>query len=252
VSQAVATSREWSNSREKRIFDFLTASLALIVLSPLMLLIAALVRLTSKGPVLFRQTRMGKNGQTFQILKFRSMHSKPGPAVTKEGDSRLTTFGDFLRTGKLDELPQLINVVKGDMSLVGPRPKLPHHQIYTLGVLPGVTGAASLAFRDEEKLLRHIPAHALDGCQINFLMPLKRQLDDEYSAKATLLSDVAMLFRTAWRSKDSPNPKGMDGLHVSLVSLSQAVGRPVAPTQTEKQFIREITVTPPAHHTADA
>jgi lipopolysaccharide/colanic/teichoic acid biosynthesis glycosyltransferase len=220
------------------LFDVLIALLTLIIFSPLMVLVAALVRLTSKGPILFRQTRMGRNGHTFQIYKFRSMSiSEPGPAVTKAGDSRLTTIGDFLRRAKLDELPQLVNVLKGDMSLVGPRPKLPHHQIYTLRVRPGVTGAASLAFRNEERLLHHIPEHALDGCQINFLMPLKRALDDEYMAKASFLSDLTLLFRTVWGMANSVRPEQMDDLQVSLMSLSQALGQPVAPTQTATQQI---------------
>lgn len=208
-------------------FDCLIASLALILLSPFLLLVAALVKLSSRGPVLFRQTRMGKNGRTFQVLKFRSMRwSEQGPAVTKAGDSRLTTIGKFLRRVKLDELPQLINVVRGDMSLVGPRPKLPHHQIYTLRVRPGVTGAASLAFCNEEHLLQNIPESALDGCQINFLMPIKRALDDEYTAKATFFSDLTLLFRTASGLQHAPRPGDMDTLRASLVSLSQALGRP--------------------------
>jgi lipopolysaccharide/colanic/teichoic acid biosynthesis glycosyltransferase len=152
--------------------------------------------------------------------------SEQGPAVTKAGDSRLTTIGKFLRRVKLDELPQLINVVRGDMSLVGPRPKLPHHQIYTLGVRPGVTGAASLAFCNEEHLLQNIPEYALDDCQINFLMPLKRVLDDEYTAKATFLSDLTLLFKTAWGLHHAPRPADMDALRASLLSLSQALGRP--------------------------
>jgi lipopolysaccharide/colanic/teichoic acid biosynthesis glycosyltransferase len=208
-------------------FDFLIASLALILLSPFFLLVAALVKLSSRGPVLFRQTRMGKHGRTFQVLKFRSMRSsEQGPAVTKAGDSRLTTIGKFLRRVKLDEFPQLINVVRGDMSLVGPRPKLPHHQIYTLRVRPGVTGAASLAFCNEEHLLQNIPEHALDDCQINFLMPLKRALDDEYTAKATFLSDLTLLFKTAWGLHHAPRPADMDTLRASLASLSQTVGGP--------------------------
>ncbi len=244
---------KWSHSPEKRIFDVSTALLALIILSPFMLLIAALVRLTSKGPILFRQTRTGKAGQPFQILKFRSMHvTGAGPAVTKAGDSRLTAFGDFLRKSKLDELPQLINVVRGDMSLVGPRPKLPHHQIYTLDVRPGVTGAASLAFRNEEELLHHIPAHALDGYQINFLMPVKRALDDEYIAKATLLSDVAVLFRTVSRSGNPLNPERSDSLPISLFSLSREFGSPVAPTNTAEQQPEEIHSVAPTRLAADA
>jgi lipopolysaccharide/colanic/teichoic acid biosynthesis glycosyltransferase len=191
-----------------------------------MLLVAAVVKVSSKGPILFRQTRMGKNGRCFEILKFRSMRvSEGGPAVTKDGDSRLTSIGGFLRKNKLDELPQLFNVVIGDMSLVGPRPKLPHHQIYTLRVRPGLTGAASLAFRNEERFLHHVPEHALDECQINILMPLKRELDEEYMAKASLVSDLALLFQTVWGSHKSSQAERIGNLQVSLLSLSQALGQ---------------------------
>jgi lipopolysaccharide/colanic/teichoic acid biosynthesis glycosyltransferase len=211
-------------------FDCAVAALALVTLSPVMLLVSLLVWVSSKGPILFRQTRMGRNGWTFEILKFRSMHvSELGPAVTKAGDSRLTSIGGFLRKSKLDELPQLVNVLRGDMSLVGPRPKLPHHQTYTLRVRPGVTGAASLAFRDEERFLHHVPEHALDACQINLLMPLKRKLDDEYSSGASLLSDVTLLWRTVCRSHKTSDRERIGDLQVSLVSLSQALGQSVAP-----------------------
>ncbi len=214
-------------------FDCAIATLALIVLSPLMLLVAMAVKITSKGPILFRQKRMGMNAQTFQILKFRSMnHNQSGPAVTKVGDSRFTSIGGFLRKSKLDELPQLVNVVKGDMSLVGPRPKLPHHQTYTLRVRPGVTGAASLAFRNEEHFLHPVPEHALDACQINVLMPLKRELDDEYAANATILSDLSLMLKTLSGSQGLIEQERIGDLQVSLMSLSQVLGQSVAPTQS--------------------
>lgn len=215
-------------------FDCAVAALALVILSPVMLLVALAVKLTSKGPVLFRQTRMGRNGWAFEILKFRSMReSRSGPTVTKAGDARLTAIGGFLRKAKLDELPQLVNVLRGDMSLVGPRPKVPHHQTYTLRVRPGVTGAASLAFRDEERFLHHVPEHALDECQINLLMPLKRELDNEYLARASFFSDLALLFRTVWGSHKAADRERISDLQISLVSLSQALGQSVAPMPTE-------------------
>jgi lipopolysaccharide/colanic/teichoic acid biosynthesis glycosyltransferase len=220
----------WSNSAAKRMFDCSVAALALIMLSPLMLLVAIAVKVTSKGPVLFRQRRMGRFGKTFEILKFRSMHtSGTGPAVTKAGDTRLTPIGDFLRRTKLDELPQLVNVVNGDMSLVGPRPKLEHHQTYEFGVRPGVTGAASLAFRDEERFLHQVPEHALDACQINVLMPLKRELDEEYLATASFMSDLAVLWRTVSGERKRTDRERIGDLQISLVSLSQALGTSVAP-----------------------
>lgn len=229
-------------------FDCAVAALALIMLSPLMLMVALAVRLTSQGPILFRQTRMGRDGWPFEILKFRSMEVNcgGGPCVTKAGDARLTSIGAFLRKTKLDELPQLVNVLRGDMSLVGPRPKLPHHQTYTLRVRPGVTGAASLAFRDEERFLYHVPEHALDHCQINLLMPLKRELDEKYLAQATFLSDLAVLWRTVSGSHEPADTERVGHLQTSLVSLSQALGQSVAPvpsTQEENQLpIRTMVV----------
>jgi lipopolysaccharide/colanic/teichoic acid biosynthesis glycosyltransferase len=228
---------KWSNSPAKRTFDCAVAALALVILSPLLLLVAVAVKLSSAGPILFRQTRMGRNGWTFEILKFRSMgESEPGPTVTKAGDSRLTAIGGFLRKTKLDELPQLVNVLRGDMSLVGPRPKVPHHQTYTLRVRPGVTGAASLAFQNEEDFLNHVPADALDACQINVLMPLKRELDDEYSAHASFLSDLSVLLRTVWRMHKTADRERVCNLEVSLVSLSKAIEQSSdSPAVTELQ-----------------
>ena len=217
-------------------FDCAVAALALVMLSPLMLAVALAVRITSKGPILFRQKRMGRNGWAFEILKFRSMHAGGnGPSVTKVGDSRLTSIGGFLRRTKLDELPQLVNVLKGDMSLVGPRPKVPHHQTYTLRVRPGVTGAASLAFRDEERFLHHVPEHALDLCQVNLLMPLKRELDDKYSTQASFWSDLVLLWRTVSGKHETADLERVGNLQVSLVSLSQALGQSVTPTPIVSQ-----------------
>ena len=241
--------KKWSVSCRKRTFDAALSALALIILSPLMLLIAVLVKLSSKGPILFRQTRMGKDGRAFAISKFRSMRvSEPGPAVTKAGDARLTSLGRFLRKTKLDELPQLFNVLAGDMSLVGPRPKLPHHQIYTLRVRPGVTGAASLAFRNEEHFLHHVPEGALDACQINILMPLKRELDDEYMANASLFSDILLLFQTVCGSGHaSVDAERIGSLQVSLLSLSQALGQDggraaAAPAMEADPLVKDMAV----------
>ena len=219
-------------------FDCAVAALALIILSPLMLVVALAVKLSSKGPILFRQKRMGRNGWAFEIYKFRSMHDcGSGPSVTKAGDARLTSIGGFLRKTKLDELPQLVNVMKGDMSLVGPRPKVPHHQTYTLLARPGVTGAATLAFRDEEDFLHHVPDHALDACQINLLMPLKREIDDEYLANATFLTDLNVLLRTVWKSHKSADKERVCDLQISLVSLSQALGQSVAPAPVPEHHV---------------
>src|SRR5688572_16429304 len=148
----------------KRLLDLSVSSVALLILSPLMCVIALLVRIDSPGPALFRQERVGRGGRPFAILKFRSMREdapRSGPAVTVGGDPRITRVGRFIRRYKLDELPQLLNVVKGDMSLVGPRPEVPRYvALYppearrtVLSVRPGITDPASIAFVNESELL---------------------------------------------------------------------------------------------------
>jgi lipopolysaccharide/colanic/teichoic acid biosynthesis glycosyltransferase len=147
----------------KRAVDLVSATLGLIILSPVFALVAFCIKLTSRGTVLYRQDRVGKNGRNFQILKFRSMvvdASKTGLGITVAGDTRVTAFGGFLRRHKLDELPQLWNVVRGNMSLVGPRPELPvyvaeytQEQRMVLSARPGVTDPGSLVYRHEEEIL---------------------------------------------------------------------------------------------------
>lgn len=147
----------------KRIVDILLSSLGLVVLSPAFLLVAAGLKITNLGPIFFRQERMGFHGKTFLIFKFRTMHvqkSDSGSMVTAENDSRITSLGKFLRRYKIDELPQLINVVRGEMALVGPRPEVPEFvRIYPreyariLEVRPGITHSVTLAFRREEEIL---------------------------------------------------------------------------------------------------
>jgi lipopolysaccharide/colanic/teichoic acid biosynthesis glycosyltransferase len=147
----------------KRALDILSSALSLIALSPFLIFVACCVRFTSRGPVVFRQIRAGKDGRQFQILKFRSMvvdAAKEGSRITIAGDRRVTVVGKFLRAYKIDELPQLWNVLRGDMSLVGPRPELPVYvaeytpeQRLVLSVRPGITDPASLAYRHEEKIL---------------------------------------------------------------------------------------------------
>lgn len=189
---------EWSVSRAKRILDVVCSAAALILLSPLMLLIAVLVRCSSEGPVFFRQRRAGLRGQLFTIYKFRSMEAtKSGPSHTRHDDPRITGVGRILRKYKLDELPQFYNVFTGDMSLVGPRPKLPHHEAGHLPFRPGLTGAATLAFRCEEEMLVHVPEHELEAFYNRTIKPLKLHLDSEYMKQATLKSDLAMICETA-------------------------------------------------------
>jgi lipopolysaccharide/colanic/teichoic acid biosynthesis glycosyltransferase len=187
----------------KRLFDVLFAAAGLALLSPLLAAIAIWIRLDSRGPVLFRQTRMGRAFTPFVIYKFRTMTTEAagGPLITTGGDSRITRAGRYLRAAKLDELPQLFNVLKGDMSLVGPRPEVPRyvelfHDDYrdVLRVRPGVTDLASLKYRDEAALL----GEAVDPEQayVNCVLPDKIRLAKLYVARSSICFDLALIFRT--------------------------------------------------------
>src|SRR5438132_5785292 len=188
----------------KGLYDLIFACCGLVVLSPLFLLIAALVKIADGGPILYRQIRVGLHGRPFRICKFRSMVSateQAGPFVTKNGDTRITWIGRILRKTKLDELPQLWNVLKGDMSLVGPRPEVPRYvQYYTpeqrdiLRCQPGITDLASLCFRDEEVLLRN--ADRLEEFYTQQCIPRKLRLNREYAERANLLSDTWIIVQT--------------------------------------------------------
>lgn len=147
----------------KRLFDIVASGCGLLVLSPLLIIVAIWIKLDSKGPVFFRQVRVGRYGKDFRIFKFRSMRvgSDKGSQITVGGhDSRITRSGYFIRKTKIDELPQLINVFVGDMSLVGPRPEVRHYvdmwtpeQMHVLDVRPGITDPASIRYRNENELL---------------------------------------------------------------------------------------------------
>ncbi len=188
----------------KRVLDLLLSTGAIFVLAPLFLLIAGLVATTSEGGVLFRQERVGRNGRVFRILKFRTMVAgaeRMGPGITRASDSRITSVGRVLRRYKLDELPQLINVLMGDMSLVGPRPELPQyvneypgHFQEVLKVRPGITDPASIAYRDEESLLDL----AGDSEQVyrNVVLPAKLNLNRAYIRRMSLRYDLGLLLRT--------------------------------------------------------
>lgn len=196
----------WSHSWAKRIFDCLSALLALPLLAPVFLAIALVVRLTSPGPILFLQRRMGRHGRAFTILKFRTMiHSteKAHHPVTTAYNQRFTPAGSFLRRWKLDELPQLLNVLSGDMSLVGPRPKMPAHVTTDLMCRPGITGAATIAFAREEEVLDRVPLHELESCYHTVVLPAKCRLDEDYMARATFLSDLKLLADSVLRRWDS-------------------------------------------------
>jgi lipopolysaccharide/colanic/teichoic acid biosynthesis glycosyltransferase len=190
----------WSVSSIKRCIDVVFALAALLLSWPLLLLAAVLVRYKSPGPVIFRQKRVGRNGVLFTVFKFRTMAidaQDDGPCLTKRGDPRVTRFGGFLRKYKLDELPQLLNVLRGDMSLVGPRPKLPHLEVMHMPFRPGLTGAATLAFRCEEEMLQDIPDDELEAYYCRTIKPLKAKIDWDYMGDATLTSDFSLLYETA-------------------------------------------------------
>jgi len=194
-----ADASSWALSSLRRAMEITVAVAAVIVFLPIMLITGALVRFGSPGPVFFRQKRMGRNGKVFTLYKFRSMCPKKGrnSSITVSGDDRITPVGALLRRYKLDELPQFWNVLRGDMSLVGPRPKLPHHEALHMACRPGITGVATLAFRNEEELLSAVPEDQLEVFYETFVKPAKAQLDLDYMRKATLGSDLKILWRTA-------------------------------------------------------
>ena len=187
----------------KRAFDIVVAGLGLLLLAPLLVALGLWVRLDSPGPALFRQERVGRFGRTFRIHKFRTMvDGAPGPQITVGADARITRAGAWLRARKLDELPQLIDVLAGSMSLVGPRPEVPRYvALYpaalrdkVLSVRPGITDPVSLQMADESARL----ARAADPEReyVEVLMPAKLRAAAAYAERATLWSDLQVLART--------------------------------------------------------
>lgn len=187
----------------KRLFDLAIAIPSLVLLSPLLLAIAAAVRLDSPGPALYRGIRTGLNGRPFRILKFRTMRPDAelvGGGSTARDDRRVTRFGRVLRRFKLDELPQLVNVILGDMSLVGPRPELPQYtreyageERLILTVRPGITDYASLEFSQLGDILGNDDP---DGVYETKVKPVKNALRVKYVREHTLLEDLRILLRT--------------------------------------------------------
>ena len=188
----------------KRAFDVLGATLALLLLGPLMLAVAAWIKLDSPGPVFFRQQRVGRHGVPFLIHKFRTMRADAGGLpLTVGADPRITRAGRFLRRTRLDELPQFIDVLQGRMSLVGPRPEVPRYvALYpaelrerALAVRPGLTDPASLAYIDEAEQL----AAAADPEReyVDVILPAKVRHAAEYAEQASLATDLVVLARTA-------------------------------------------------------
>jgi lipopolysaccharide/colanic/teichoic acid biosynthesis glycosyltransferase len=226
VSLRESVVSEWSISIYKRIFDVTCSLIALIVLSPAMLVISLLISITSDGPIIFRQSRIGAKGRIFTILKFRTM----GPSaqdqlishVCVRGDPRVTRIGALLRLSKLDELPQLFNILRGEMSLVGPRPKLPHHEGLLLSVRPGLTGPATLLFRFEDRLLDSVLAKDLDDFYETQIKPLKARIDATYLEEASLLSDLGLLFATILSCVGLQTKPSLSALSFSIRSTTSS------------------------------
>lgn len=180
------------------------SGLGLVCLSPLFLVLAVWIKCDSKGPVFYRQVRVGRNNKDFRLFKFRSMRpdsDKLGLITVGGHDPRVTRSGYYIRKYKLDEFPQLINVFKGDMSLVGPRPEVRKYvniytpeQMHVLDVRPGITSLASIRYRNENDILAE--AEDPDRCYIEKIMPEKIAIDMEYVDKASLWTDIKLIFST--------------------------------------------------------
>jgi lipopolysaccharide/colanic/teichoic acid biosynthesis glycosyltransferase len=186
----------------KRLTDFLVAISGLTVLAPIFVTVAIAVKLDSPGPALFRHERVGRQGRRFRLLKFRSMtHGSRGGDVTVAGDTRVTSVGRCLRRSKLDELPQLWNVLVGDMSLVGPRPEVARYvELFErdyrdiLEVRPGITDFAAIEYRDEERILAASPDP--EAAYRHTILPAKIALYQRYLRERSLSTDFAILVRT--------------------------------------------------------
>ena len=187
----------------KRIFDITLSLFGLIILLPFMLIIAILIKIDSKGPVFFKQIRVTKNGKEFKIFKYRTMRvgSDKYSQITVGKDGRITKIGSFLRKYKLDEIPQLINVFIGDMSLVGPRPEVPKYvALYTdeqkeiLKVRAGITDYASIEFSDENNLLAL--EEDSEKAYIEKIMPKKIELNKKYLSEISILTDIKIILLT--------------------------------------------------------
>ena len=187
----------------KRLFDIITSIILFFILSPVMILSALIIVVDNGFPIIYRGLRVGKDGETFYILKFRSMvqsDNTQGPEITAGGDRRITRSGRFLRKWKLDEFPQFFNVLRGDMSIVGPRPESPSYvkyytdeEKYVLNVRPGITGVTQIIFRNEEQML-DVPDP--EGYYIDVLMHQKLKYDLAYVQNRSLLLDLLLVFIT--------------------------------------------------------
>lgn len=188
----------------KRLFDILASLILLIILSPLFIIFSIMIKLDSKGPIMFKQNRVTENGRIFKIFKFRTMvenADKNGSQVTVKDDNRVTKIGKFLRKFRLDEIPQLINILIGDMSFVGTRPEVHKYvELYTdemkatLLMKAGVTSLASIKFKDEEKLLQM--DGNIDKIYIENILPQKMQYNLEYLKRFNFFYDIKLMFMT--------------------------------------------------------
>jgi lipopolysaccharide/colanic/teichoic acid biosynthesis glycosyltransferase len=199
--------RSWCTSRAKRRFDIALAGLLLVLSAPIQILICIAIKVTSRGPMLFRQLRTGRHGKLFIIYKYRTMNQEQDcscSSVTRAGDPRITGLGRVLRRTKLDELPQLINILKGEMSFVGPRPRVPAQVGGLLCTRPGLTGIASLIFAYEEKILQKVPDNTQEQYHARVLNPLKLSYDLQYVETASLGLDIEIIARTVIKVYFSP------------------------------------------------
>jgi len=188
----------------KRVFDFVAAFIGLILLSPFLVVIALWIKFSAKGPLFYTQKRVGKDFKEFDIYKFRSMvvnADKIGPSVTSSDDSRITEVGKFIRKTKIDELPQLLNVFKGDMSLVGPRPevmkfvdKKRDEYKKVLSVRPGITDNAAIEFRDEETIMNSYEDK--ERAYLEIILPQKIKLYYNYIDNISFVNDVKLILQT--------------------------------------------------------
>ena len=190
----------------KRTFDIIASGLGLLFLSPLFIILAIWIKIDSKGPVFYKQVRVGRYNKDFYLYKFRSMYldsDKKGLITIGNKDPRVTKSGYFIRKYKLDEFPQLINVFKGDMSLVGPRPEVRKYvdlytpdQLQVLSVRPGITDLASIRYRNENEILEK--ADNPDQYYIDVVMQDKLNINMEYVKSYSFLNDIKLIFKTFW------------------------------------------------------
>lgn len=235
----------------KRSADIVFSAILLAVLFPILIIVALVIALTSKGGVFFRQERVGRNGNLFKIIKFRTMvdgAERMGPLVTSADDRRITRVGQILRATKLDELPQFWNVLVGDMSIVGPRPQVPRYvdlfdpaqRAEILSLRPGITGPTAIMFRHEESILE--TREDRESFYVDYLLPVKCQIDVTYVNSCSLKTDVnaffatfTLLFRGVFhRLLGRPIGKKLELSNIHRLLIEQYPGEPVELTGEPK------------------